>query len=349
MKPLAYSFLLAVICVICGCSKNEGKDATFNTLPDDAVIVKVNNHVLKKKDLLQFMEMEYRNAIQDKGMDKSQLNRRLDEDFKKFVPTYISQNLLVDDAKKHKVLSADDVARRVDAMIDAAAKAKKMTRKEFLERNKQDEWYVRASAEKRIWINAHTASNIPPDFVVTPQLVTNFLNLIETERAASQITNEAIRVRLEGIRADCLAGNLVFTNVAAQISSEDWDLGELERTQFDSAALRNAVFTLKEGMISPVLDIDESFAIVYLKKILPAERNKDGTILQHERRHAYQIVLEKADFPIPLTYDQAFKDLAYQAQLRALTKYVEFLKTNGVNTIEWPNGSNLFKRVSSRR
>lgn len=348
MKSVVYFSLIAA-CAVCGCSKNDYYGKAFGSLPDGAVIVKVNDHVLTKKDMLRFMDMEYRNAKNEKGMDNSQLERKLNDDFRKFVPTYISQTLLVDDAKRHAVLTEDEVNKRVDAMIDASAKAKGLSREDFLKRYKQDEWFVRESAAKQVWINAHVAANIPPLVVVTPQMVTNYLNVVDEEVVAAKSTNAATRARLDAMRADCLAGKSVFTNLAAKIDCDNWDFGELERSEFETAALRDVVFSLKEGMISPVLESEIDYFIVYLAQILPAEKNADGKVVQPERRHAYQIALPKADFPIKLTFEQAYKDLMYQVQLQTLSKYVELLKTNGVNKIEWPNGTNIFNRVSAGR
>lgn len=345
MKTIVY---LAVItsCVLSGCSsKNE--EMTFVSLPDDAVIVKVNDNVLRKRDLLNYVALETRYASKHlKGNEKKESQQRIHDDFINFIPTYIEQRLLVDDAKKHAVLTEEEVNRQVNKMIDAAAKLRNLNREEFLEKFKDEESFMRESAATRIWISAHVASNIPPVVVTTPQIATNYVKMIEEDFAAVKSTNEAIRARLDGIRADCLAGKSVFTNIAAEISVEDWDLGEKERMEFDTASMRDAVFALKEGMISPVLESETDYFLLYVDKIIPAEKNKEGKTVHPERRRVYQMALLKEDYPLRLTYEQAFQDLAYQFQMQAVKTYVDNLKTNGLNTIEWPYGKNLFNRAS---
>ena len=346
MKIAVYLMILAA-CFVCGC--REKRDVTFASLPDDAVIVKINDEVLTKRDVIRFIQMEMGHAKKLKGAERNQFERAIERDFFNYVPTYINQRLLVQDAKKCKVLTPEEAKRRINVLLDAVAKSRKTTREKLLAADSEDGWFVREAVEKRVWIDAHMASNIPPAVVITPQMATNYVNLIEEETAAARSTNEAIRARLEGIRADCLAGKASFTNIAVQLGCADWDLGEKEGMEFDTVSMRDAVFALKEGMISPVLESEEDLFLLYVAKVIPAEKNKDGKTVHPERRHAYQIALTKADYPVKLTYEQAFKDLAYQLQAQAVKNFVDDLKTNGVNVIEWPNGTNLFKRIPPRR
>ncbi|MBR4172643.1 MAG: hypothetical protein IKR48_13410 [Kiritimatiellae bacterium] len=346
MKIPVYLTILAIVAV-CGCS--DKKEVTFASLPDDAVIVKVNDDVLTKRDIVRFIQIEQGYARKLKGAERSRFEQAIEKDFFNFVPKYINQRLLVQDAKRCKVLTPEEAKKRMDALLDIVAKSRKTTREKLLADDSEDGWFVREAVEKRVWIDAHAASNIPPAVVVTPQMATNYLNLIEEETAAARSTNEAIRARLEGIRADCLAGKASFTNIAVQIGCADWDLGEKEGMEFDTASMRDAVFALKEGMISPVLESEEDLFLLYVAKVIPAEKNKDGKTVHPERRHAYQLALAKQDYPVKLTYEQAFKDLSYQLQAQAVKNFVDDLKTNGVNVIEWPNGTNLFKRIPPRR
>lgn len=344
---IAIYFVIILSCVSFGCSKSN--QSTFAMLDDDAVIVRVNDEELTKGDIIRFIEMERRHAAKYTGQDRLAFERRIEKDFFNFVPGFIQQRLLVQDAKKCAVLTKEQAERNCEALFDLIAKSKNVSRDELLREDSKDNNFIRDAVERRVWIDAHIASNIPPAVAVTPLMVTNYLNLIKEETLASRRTNDSIRARLDGIRADCLAGKSSFTNIAEQLSRDEWDLGEMEASQFDTTSMRDAVFALKEGMISPVLESEDDFFLLYVAKIFSAVKNEDGKTVHPERRHVYQIALEKEGYPVQLSYEQAYADLVCQLQEQALRNYVDDLKTNGVNRIEWPNGTNLFKKVSQRR
>lgn len=339
------AIILAGLAILVGCGQNKNGELTLEEMAEDDVVVQVNDNKLLKREMMRVWKLNCASVAQMKGMEKSEAERRIQQDIMDYAPRFVNQMLLVDDAKRHHVLTDEQLAAAVEKKIDDGAKAKKMTRQQFLTLYPDVEWFIRQTATTRIWINAHVASNIPPRRVVTPTIVSNYVALINAATEEVRQTNEAKRVQLETIRREVLSGKAVFTNVAAKVSKEDWDLGAIEKYEQDfDQTVRDGLFSAKVGDILPVSDELENYRLLTVAGIIPAETNKYGRMTQQEKRVVHQIVLPKEDYPIQMTYEQAAYEVAYQEQMKSIDARVEFLKTNGENRVVWPHGKNLWRK-----
>ena len=152
---IAIYFVIILACVSFGCSKSN--QSTFAMLDDDAVIVRVNDEELTKGDIIRFIEMERRHATKHTGQDRLAFERRIEKDFFNFVPGFIQQRLLVQDAKKCAVLTKEQAERNCEALFDLIAKSKNVSRDELLREDSKDNNFISDAVERRVWIDEHIA------------------------------------------------------------------------------------------------------------------------------------------------------------------------------------------------
>lgn len=336
----------ALLALLVGCgSKNDGPK-TFAEMSSDDIIVQVNSNILRKADLERFWRMNVAYVSQLRGNERMDAQRRIRADMVASVPQFVDQMLLVDDAKRCKVLAETQVVAQVERAIDMAAKAKKMTRQQFLTMFPDAEWLARTTAERRIWINAHVAANIPPAVEVTGELVTNYVNFISAELTAVKATNAMHKAALARYRRDFAADVTGFTNEAARVSEDTWDVGLLERMQIDwGAEVRDQVFAVKAGMMLEPFEDDDFYRLICVADVIAPVKDEKGRLIEPEKRRLYQIAFRKEDEPVKVDYAEAAHVLYVQFRDQAIRARIDCLKTNGENTVVWPNGTNIWRRV----
>lgn len=335
----------ALLSILIGCGRDEA-NLTYAEMSPEDIIVQVNSNILRKSEMQRFyrMNMAYVNTLKG-GNAIQEAQRRIKDDMLAYAPQFVEQMLLVDDAKRNKVLTPEEVAKRVEEKIEEGAKAKKMTKEAFLNQFEDAAWFARKTAETRIWINAHVATNIPPKYELTRSMVSNYVNFINAETAAVTATNAWKKAKLAEIRKGVIAGRMSFTNEAARLSAEDWNLGDLERTEIDfGAELRNQIFSVPGGIVLEPIEDDEGYRLIQVAKVIPGTKDAKGRLVDREKRRIYQIYLEKEDYPLQMSEHEATLELHHQFLTKAIAERVEWLKTNGENTVVWPHGQNLWKK-----
>lgn len=341
---------LGILALLCGCGKDESSKrqavTLYKSLQPDDIIVQVNDNILRKREMERFWAMNLRAIKNVKSSEVNATQMKMQRDMMEYAPKFVEQMLLVDDAKRHKVLTETQVVERVEAMIDAAAKSKKMSREAFVNQFGDSAWFVRRTAEIRTWINAHVSTNIPPIVDVTPEVASNYLALINSETGVVRATNEWKKATLAKIRKDVMAGKVCFTNEAARLSEDEWNLGDLERTEVDfGSEIRQQIFSVPGGIILEPMEDEECYRLIQVAKVIPGTKDEKGRLLDREKRRIYQIVLNKEDYPLQMTYPQAYRDIYHQFQMQAVQARIELLKTNGQNKVVWPHGTNLWSVI----
>ena len=344
---------LGLLALLCGCGRGEKPEkkveTVYRSLKPDDIVVQVNDNILRKSEMERFWAMNLRaiRNVKSSAVDETQM--KMQRDMMEYAPRFVEQMLLVDDAKRHKVLTETQVAERVEAMVDAAAKSRKMPKEAFVNQFGDSAWFVHRTAEIRTWINAHVSANIPPIVDVTPEVVSNYLALINGETTAVRATNEWKKATLARIRKDVMVGRACFTNEAARLSEDEWNLGDLERTEVVfGSEIRQRIFSVPGGTILGPTEDDECYRLIQVAKVIPGTKDERGRILDREKRRIFQIVLNKEDCPLEMTSAQAYRDIYRQFQVQAVQARVELLKTNGQNKVVWPHGTNLWSVVGKR-
>lgn len=335
--------LLILAGLFAGCRKDDNGEKTYAELAWKDVIVQVNDHKLRKSEMEEFWRMNLKMVAAMPKQEQEAARQRVMQDMLAYPRRFIDRALLVDEAKRLKVLTESQATVCTEILLSALAKSKGMTKDEFFAKYSDSIWYHRKVAESRTWIDALTARDIKVPVDATPQVVSNYLGVIAEETAAAQATNRANFAMLERLREDVRTGKAVFTNVADRISIDNWDVGEVSRRGLDaSATVRAAIFKAKAGEVVGPFEDPEGFELYQVARITPPEKDAQGREVQPESRYIYRIEIAKADEPVQMDFKQAERDFNHQMLMSAINQRLELLKTNGVNRIVWPHGKNLW-------
>ncbi len=342
-----HGVILSLFCLL-GCGQESGLKNSYSELKASDTVVKIGSASLTKGEI-EVEVVKYQNRLKGRRDGNMRLSPQEAEHFRfNFVQEFINRQLLVVEAKRVNVIGNEEFARQLKQMIETSAKQKKQTRDTFLASVDGNPETVLNIARNRILINAYIQKYITTNLYVSGEVVSNYMSTIARENAGVTATNKALIAKMEKIRADVLSGKAIFTNMAEQVSDEAWDLGEMEREDFESVMIREAIFTAQCGSISKVIEDDDSVRLYQIAKIIPATKDKDGLIKEPERRVVYQIQRPKEALLVELSYEDALSELKHQMVAQRLMDCVESLKTNGLHRVVWPHGDDLWGRKNKR-
>lgn len=339
--------VLGVLVFSLGCSEDPNARKA-SAVAKENILVQVNDHILTKADMATFFELSEAHIARMSPQARHDAMSRLPEEKMRYIPTFVEEMLLMDDAFRLNVLTPEDLEKKVQVAVERLAESNKKSVKDYLKSLGSAADVLRRSAKKRIVVNAYVQHQFPEHFALSGETVSNYLALIKSEKMAAIATNAVRFASLEKIRADFAAGKIKakFADYAEKHSDDSVDLGEMGRIDFvGNPGLADEVFALKKGAISRVLEEDDHYYILYIKDFIPAVRDERGEVTDPEKRHLLRIVKTKMDFPVEFTYEEAYRDLRYQFMTKALKERVDQLKTNGIHKIIWPNGTNNWKMV----
>jgi len=327
----------------------SGEVTVVDALKPNDVLVAVNGYPLTKARFDEVMKIKAQELSSRKGANVAYASNQLAEFKKSYVPLFVNQRLLLDEAKRLSVLSPEEVARRVNEVISKRAKARRVTMDKFIKTYPVDFRFALYDIQAMIVMNALIKKHIPPVGDVTDEVVAAFQEAIKSDIEGANRTNALIRARMSEWKRDILAKKISFEELAKKYNSgEDatpekpgyW--GDLERGEIEDKRVQSVVFSLKIGEISDPVEDDEGYHLIRVLAIKPPEKNDAGRVIQDEVRSVEHIYVNKMPILIQDT-DAALKiDLKRQMQLQAVNAYLENMKTNGANRIEFPHGKHLF-------
>ena len=331
--------------------RNSGSFAT-NSVPKkiadmetNDVIVAVNGYPLTKQAFEDFMELRLEGLSKGDSMNSLALSQMMDEQREKYIPNFIGQRLLVDNAYELGIVTTEEVLSSVEKKLKKAAHKTGKTVDEYLKRFKGREKYFLYESCVSYVINKLTSMKIPPKLEVSPEFVAAVQHQTDLDNAAAEETNKLFKARLADYRRQILAKDLDFAELAKAMGSDEdgeggWD--EFEEGDMDDPAIQAAAFALREGEISDVVEGEESLELIKVLQITPAETNESGRVVSRERRKLSHISIEKVPMIIRSNDIQLTSELKAQMQTRAVSEYVTGLSTNKATRIEFPNGESLF-------
>ena len=309
------------------------------------IIVAVNGYPLTKQAFDDFMELRLEGLSKGEEMNSLALAQLMDEHRAKYIPNFVGQRLLVDNAFKLGIVTKGEVLSYVENRLKKEAHKLGKTAEEYLKRFKGRERYFLYEMCVSYTINKITHKKIPPKTVVTPEFLAAVQDQISKENADAEATNKLYQARLLDYRKQILEKKLDFLALSKKLGCDEdgegvW--GEFEEGDIDDPSIRAAVFAMSEGEVSDVIEGEESLELIKVLKIIPAEMNDAGRVIARERRKLSHISVEKEPLIIRQTDIKLTADLKAQMQVQAVNEYVSELSTNSVNRIEYPNGIDLF-------
>ena len=375
---LTFIPFLLIIAVVSGCSCNDDdgfvldgdvlemvprlksdfrdkEPKSLKSMKPDDVILSVNGYPLTKSHYDEWMKLKARYLMKKASNNANVAAKQLEQAQKLFIDEFINQRLLLDNARQLSVTSVSNVNNEIMLDLAKAAKEGKKTKKQVLAEFPGDSRYLIYQVAEKKWLDALIKQKIPPKFIVDDQFLADAQAEISKTNEIAANTNAVRKAILAGWRREIIGGKTDFATVANE-RSEDYDKdlpiddsvqkggywGIFERGDIDDKAIQAAIFSLKQGEISDVLEDEDNLYLVKVLKVLPPEKNEKGRVIRDETRELARILLEKEPLIIRLDDDALRDDLSMQAQIQAINDYVDNLRTNGTNRIEFPHGEKLF-------
>ena len=246
-----------------------------------------------------------------------------------------------DEAKAEYAKSLLKTLRRPGKSIDEVAEEFGAEGKIFLAYFEDD---ARMQAEREFVDTEHTLDIGDDDILAVSNRIARF-------QANAEEKNAVARADLEKALAELTAGG-DFTVVAGKYSSEldeasFWMDGEYLDSFEDTPELMLWLKTAKTGDISPILELDDGYAIVKVVEKRIEDMPPEGIVIPKDIYTLVRIKKEIYDGPEDMTRDEIIEGLK-KFRSEALQKKVgDTVMADAV--IEWPCGTNLFERVEAKK
>lgn len=320
----------------------------FQTLPYDAALVVIDGKAFTKRDALRdaktFMALA-KNKQRRKKMDGTDLNfvRRY---CKGVVRQHVLEATIERYAQKNN-LSPDQ--KQIERSIYQITRQYGVRSKKFKRWHTLDDlkWILgpkgpRLDQEVRMRALYHLVTNhmvVSAKIDVTPQMVSNRLDLIERLNSRAQATNDLVYAHASNVWRKVVSKEMTFEQAATNYTEDayfddfngcEWGtfgLGEISEETQVLALLP----TLKDGSITP-----------------PIESDNGLTILRLDSKADDKYTFSRIFFKLPMFYDV---ETPQQAEARVRELEVEkciqraFDAVKGEMKIEYPNGTNFFDKA----
>ena len=292
-------------------------------------------------------------GLEQNGIDNQLVMSRKLDDFKQsYINKFIGQRILVDKAFSLGLVSTNEVNEHVTQKITELAKAKKTDFKGVLRPYEPFEKYFIYDIALAFVLSKMIDEKIP----TLAEVDDNFVKVVQDEvskmNEAAQVTNNMIKARLADWKTQILEKKIDFTSVVRAYSMDDsWkdkdekecSWGEFEESDIDEPAIAAAVFALRKGEISDVLEDEDGYHLVKVLDIISPEKDDEGRIVQKERRRLSHVYIEKNPLISRQTDGMMMGDLKWQMQAQAINNFIAEQITNGSARVEYPNGKNFFR------
>ena len=263
-------FFLFFLCVPGLCS--------FSYAMDDAIIAIVNDELITLKDLRDYIHSNYVSLVAE-GVQGQKLKDMMQEFEKEGINRLIEDKLILSKAQslglevREKVV--DDRFAEIkskypseeifmEALIKSGGTITDL--KDKIRDQLKIQYIVEHEVKSKIYVNPKEVTNFYQDhldnFMKKEQvdLLSIFIPFDKDKQSAQQKAQEALHLIQEGKD---------FEEMAKQYSQMP-SLGTIERGQL-LPKVEEAVFSLKEGEVSPIIEVDTGLYIFKLKQKIPAQ------------------------------------------------------------------------------
>ena len=329
-----------------------GKPMSIDQMADTDVIVAVNGYPLTKL-IFDDISVAYAKGLSDNGIDNQMvLGRKLEEYQKTYINKFIGQRILVDAAFAQGVVTTNQVMDHVRDKLREIAKAKKKSTAQIVKGYAPFERYFVYDLAISYVMSRMIEEKIPTLAKVDDNFVKAVQDEVSRMNDAAQTTNDLIKARLESWRGQIIENKIDFASVVREFSMDtewkrndpkDCAWGEFEESDMDDPVVASAVFALRKGEISDVLEDENGYHLVKVLDIRPPETNEEGRIVQKERRLLSHVYIQKEPLLIRQSDALMMTDVKWQMQAQAINRYIAAQITNGTTRVEYPHGKGLFK------
>lgn len=326
--------------------ETNGVLRTIASLSTNDILVVVNGNVLSKGVYEELMSLYLKNILEQKDMNAHVAGKMLEEHRSNYPRNFMGQRLLVDYGFREKIVTTNEVLEAITKRVREMARQKKMPITRFLAAHEKNGHYFLYELCAAYVMNAVIKARIPPKAIVDKDFIEAVRQEVRRENAASQTSNAVLRTQMEGIRHRLVDKHEDFATIGTELEATHVaEFGTWENytaDDFDNPLHAGAVFSLKNGGVSEILEEDDGFRLVKVDKILSEEHSMDGQVLNPERRQLSYIYVEKRPLLIEEGDVVLAQDLKRQMQMQAINSFITNLSTNGQNTIFFPSGAISF-------
>lgn len=314
------------------------------------VLVSVNGRSLTKGEVATKLAKTYQNALRQPGGNANLAGQTVLEERGRIVDAFVGRRLVADAAMRQHLLSRDALSEYVSSNMTFRAKAQNISLSDYEAREPRISRYLRAMFEEDALIAAFIATNLAPKVAVTPEVVSNYMAEVDAENVLVAQTNAALRARLETIRRESLADPNRWEGLAAGASVDDSSPRECEYDDFDSAETAKIVFGTPVGGITAPIEEEEGYRMVRVTAATGAgATNAFGEVSARGTRTCSQIYVEKEPPFLKWSLGETERELRRQITAQLLKGAVEDLRTNGLNRIDYPHGTNFWRRTRAEQ
>jgi hypothetical protein len=332
-----------------GSDNTSGK--TIQEMAPDDVIVSVDGAVLTKRLFEQNIKRMLTRLVQRPNLQRGQITAMGRRYIQTYIPSYVNTQILMQEARRQGTLSEADLAAAVDAWIKHEAKSERKTADEFVKTVPGGAAALTNDAIQILLVEAVIATNVLSKVSVPDTVVQDTIAAIKAENEAISATNAVkvawLKTLREQIAAGADFGKLADIHSQCQRSAPGcsgyW--GEFGRREFTEPKMRDAIFQLKAGEISDVLENDEGFHLVKLLAYTGAQTNVTGKAVQAETASLAHILIRSEpalEMSVPADLK---KQLFEQFKQRRTAEYLEGLREKAV--ISYPNGTNFWPKAGT--
>ena len=189
------------------------------------------------------------------------------------------------------------------------------------------------------------AAKIPPKREVDDAFVEDVRKSVLAENEATAASNAVKRANLGHLRKLIADREITFEKARSKFSEikeedlPDGTWGEFERGDEEIKPFAKAVFGVREGEMTGILEDDDNFYILKIAYVSPEKAGAEAIgVVQPEKRTVSRIAFRKSPPFIVQSREDLKKDLQSQMQIQAIEEYANTLLTNGQNKVVYPNG-----------
>ena len=371
MQKLLLVLSASFICFIFGCSQDEisaipsnplelfsryeskietGKPCTVDQMQDADIIVAVNGYPMTKAYYNELYDLRTKYLMKQRGANSLLVAQKMDEAKQKIVQEFIAQRLLLDDAMARGVVSTNSIRENIQIALKEISKKTRKSPKKILSSYDGDVRHFYYGLGMEYATGKLIKEKVPPKFKVTDDFVEVVQKQIDAENAEIVKSNNVIKAMMMELKRKIDAKQIDFEDAYRALRGIEKDAPKddfvevVERDDIEDKVFQLAVFTAPEGSITDVIEGDEGFYLAKVVSYNPPEKNKKGGVVKKDRRGIIQIYEEKIPLIVREANKEMFSDLENQMQLQAINEHVEFLRTNGLNRVEFPHGTVLFEK-----
>ena len=367
MKQNFSMCLLVALALVAGCSKSSGdgkwsptmenkpplelsytgKDTPVSQLKDDDVIVAVNGESLTKGEFCARMKQVEWTIKRSPGFRGNNFLDAYQYAGSTLIPRFVRETVIAQTCRDEKLATADEIKAKVDGTVEKFCGMYRIKREAIDKEFPGGLSAVQRDAERTAWLKIYTERHGIKGKTITDETVTNILNQIAAENAVIAASNAAIRAKLEGFRADIVAGKVKFEDVAKKHSEDgnQEDGGFWGVFRRDTLADSDLIFVLDEGAVSEVLEDEEGYYIVRVEKKTVVKRDASGKLIEPETVTLSRIQLLKQEETMLASAGTLKADLQSQMDEQALEKHLGALMAKA--KIVYPHGTNFWVKAEA--